>query len=59
MSPKGGLRDLLIDEMRDLYDADKQLVKALATMARAATAESLVTLCRFSEEVRHDPQNFR
>jgi ferritin-like metal-binding protein YciE len=34
-------RDLLIDEMRDLYHAEKQLVKALPKMAKAATTDKL------------------
>lgn len=33
--------DLLIDELRDLYDAEKQLTKALPKMAKAATSEEL------------------
>src|SRR6266851_5147717 len=33
--------DLLLSEMKDLYDAEKQLVKALPKMARAATSEEL------------------
>ena len=35
------LRDLLIDEIRDLFSAEHQLVKALPKMARAANDESL------------------
>lgn len=35
------IRELLIDEMRDLYDAEKQLVKALPKMAKAAASEEL------------------
>ena len=31
------LRDALVDEIKDLYDAEKQLVKALPKMAKAAT----------------------
>ncbi|SRR5579883_735711 len=33
--------DLLIDELRDLYDAEKQLTKALPKMAKAANSEEL------------------
>jgi ferritin-like metal-binding protein YciE len=33
--------DLLLDELRDLYDAEKQLTKALPKMAKAATSEEL------------------
>ena len=35
------VRELLIDEMRDLYDAEKQLVKALPKMVKAASNEDL------------------
>ncbi len=35
------LHDALIDEIKDLYDAEKQLVKALPKMAKSATNEDL------------------
>jgi ferritin-like metal-binding protein YciE len=35
------LRELLIEQMQDLYDAEKQLVKALPQMAKAAANEEL------------------
>jgi ferritin-like metal-binding protein YciE len=35
------LRELLIDELRDLYSAENQLVKALPKMAKAAAHEDL------------------
>jgi ferritin-like metal-binding protein YciE len=35
------LRDLYIDELKDLYSAEKQLVKALPKMAKAATNPEL------------------
>ncbi len=35
------LEDLLLEEIRDLYDAEKQLVKALPKMAKAATDDDL------------------
>ncbi|HVU34102.1 MAG TPA: ferritin-like domain-containing protein [Opitutaceae bacterium] len=35
------LRDLLIDELRDLHNAESQLVKALPKMAKAASNEDL------------------
>ncbi|MFT3867483.1 MAG: ferritin-like domain-containing protein [Nibricoccus sp.] len=41
MSTINSLRELLIDEVKDLYDAEKQLLKALPKMARAATNEDL------------------
>ena len=35
------LRDLYIDELRDLYNAEKQLVRALPKMAKNATDDQL------------------
>ncbi len=35
------LRDAFLDELRDAYDAEKQLIKALPKMARAASDEGL------------------
>jgi ferritin-like metal-binding protein YciE len=37
------LRELLIDELSDLYSAEKQLVVALPKMAKAATSDNLRT----------------
>jgi len=38
--PKG-LRELYIEELRDLYNAESQLVKALPKMAKAASSDEL------------------
>lgn len=35
------LRDLFIDELADMYDAEKRILKALPKMAKAATSEDL------------------
>ena len=35
------LRDLYIEELRDIYNAENQLIKALPKMAKGATAEAL------------------
>jgi len=35
------IQDLLVEEMQDLYDAEKQLVKALPKMVKAASNEEL------------------
>ena len=35
------VQDLLLNELRDLYDAEKQLVKALPKVAKAASSEQL------------------
>ena len=37
------LKDLYVSELRDLYSAEKQILKALPKMAKAATAEELKT----------------
>ena len=39
--PVKSVRDLLLNELRDLYDAEKQLVKALPKMAKASSSEQL------------------
>jgi len=36
-----GLRDLYIDELKDMYNAENQLVKALPKMAKAASSDEL------------------
>lgn len=38
---KNSLRALYIDELRDIYNAEKQLTKALPKMAKAASSEEL------------------
>ena len=38
---KNGLRDLLVDELRDLYDAENRLLKALPKMAKASNSPDL------------------
>jgi ferritin-like metal-binding protein YciE len=39
--PSNGLRELYIDELKDLYSAENQLVKALPKLAKAATSDEL------------------
>jgi ferritin-like metal-binding protein YciE len=41
MSNNNSLHTLMLDEMRDLYDAEKQLVKALPKMAEGASSADL------------------
>ena len=36
-----GLKELYIEELKDLYSAENQLVKVLPKMAKAATSEDL------------------
>ena len=43
-SDREGIRELLVDQMRDLLHAEKQLVKALPKMMKAAQSDTLVTL---------------
>lgn len=38
---QSALRELYVDELRDLYDAEAQLTKALPKMAKAATSDEL------------------
>ncbi|MCU1338143.1 MAG: ferritin-like protein [Bryobacterales bacterium] len=40
------LQELLVDNVRDIYDAEKQLVKALPKMAKAADSEELADAIR-------------
>src|SRR4051812_38608381 len=35
------LQELFVEELRDIYDAEKQLVKALPKMAKSAESEEL------------------
>ncbi len=39
--PEQGLRELYIDELKDLYSAENQLVKALPKLAKAAESDEL------------------
>ena len=39
--PEQGLKDLYIDELKDLYNAENQLVKALPKMAKAASSDEV------------------
>jgi ferritin-like metal-binding protein YciE len=43
MAEPGTLHDAFVDELRDAYDAEKQLLKALPKMAKAATSPALRT----------------
>jgi len=38
---EGGLHEAFVDELRDAYDAEKQLIKALPKLAKAANSEDL------------------
>jgi ferritin-like metal-binding protein YciE len=41
MAEAGTLHDAFIEELRDMYDAERQLTKALPKLAKASTNESL------------------
>lgn len=41
MADTGSLHDAFLDELRDAYDSEKQLTKALQKMAKAATSTEL------------------
>jgi len=41
MADKGTFHDAFLDELRDAYDAEKQLTKALPKLAKAAAADEL------------------
>ncbi len=41
MAESNGLRDVYIDELRDLYDAEHRLIKALPKLAKAADSSEL------------------
>jgi ferritin-like metal-binding protein YciE len=41
MAEAGTLHDAFIDELRDTYDAERQLIKALTKLAKAATSPDL------------------
>ena len=41
MADTGTLHDAFIDELRDTYDAERQLTKALPKLAKAATSPQL------------------
>jgi ferritin-like metal-binding protein YciE len=47
----GGLRQLLLEELQDLFDAEKQLVRALPKMAKSATDHELEFALREHLEV--------
>lgn len=38
---ENALKELYVDELRDIYNAENQLTKALPKMAKAATSEEL------------------
>ena len=51
MAKMEGLQQLLVDELQDLFDAEKQLVKALPKLAKSASDEELANAFREHLEV--------
>jgi ferritin-like metal-binding protein YciE len=51
------LKELYIEELRDIYDAENQLVKALPEMAEAATSDELRT--GFEEHLEQTKEHVR
>jgi ferritin-like metal-binding protein YciE len=51
------LRDLLLQELRDLYNAEKQPVDALPKMSEAATSTDLKSA--FDHHLRQTQERFR
>jgi len=43
--PNDSLKKLYLDELKDLYSAENQLVKALPKMAKAASSDELRKGC--------------
>ena len=55
MANLDSLEELLQDELKDIYDAEKQLTKALPKLAKNATADELRTA--FQEHLRQTEQH--
>jgi ferritin-like metal-binding protein YciE len=54
---KSSLKELYVEELRDIYDAESQLVKALPEMAKAATSEELQS--GFEEHLEQTKEHVR
>jgi ferritin-like metal-binding protein YciE len=54
---ESALKELYLDELKDLYSAENQLVKALPKMARAATSEDLKA--GFEEHLKQTEEHVR
>ncbi len=55
--PNQGLKELYVDELKDLYSAEKQLVKALPKLAKAASSEELQS--GFEEHLEQTKEHVR
>ena len=51
------LRELFVDELKDIYDAEHRITKALPKMAKAADSEELVSA--FQEHLRETEEQIR
>jgi ferritin-like metal-binding protein YciE len=54
---KSSLKELYVEELRDIYDAESQLAKALPEMAKAATSEELQS--GFEEHLEQTKEHVR
>jgi len=54
MSEKKSVQDLLVDEIKDLYSAEKQLTKAIPKMAKGSTDDTLQQA--FSDHLKETEQ---
>ena len=57
MADTGTLHDAFIDELRDTYDAERQLTKALPKLAKAATSPQLREAFERISKRRRDRSN--
>ena len=57
MADSGTLHDAFLDELRDAYDAERQLTKALPKLAKAATSPSCGRHSRRISKKRRDRSN--
>ena len=42
--PANDLRELLVEQLQDIYDAEQRITKALPKMAKAADSEELASI---------------
>jgi ferritin-like metal-binding protein YciE len=56
MMKEQSIEDLYVDQLRDLYDAERQIIKALPKMIRAAASEELKTALNEHLEVTKEQE---
>ena len=55
--PNESLKKLYMDELKDLFSAENQLVKALPKMAKAASSEELANRLRKASGTDQGPRS--